>query len=69
MANQAKDFPKNLYVGHKLEPQYVEFPAHLTLDHAISSSRTVQGRAQIAEYRLVRVVEARMVADIIAEVG
>ena len=63
-------YPETLFVGQKHEPQFIEYPANETLQGAILASRTDRaGRATVAEYRLVRVVEAKMVADICCEVG
>jgi hypothetical protein len=64
----SQKFPERLFVGgSKREPQFVEFPAHETLTDAISSVSS-RNRVVIAEYALVRVVEAQMVAEIRTEI-
>jgi len=65
-----KDFANTLYVGPKREPQFIEYPAHETLEGAVLACRTRRdGKVQVAEYKLVRVVEVKMIPEIMAEVG
>ena len=65
-----KDFAEKLFVGPKREPQFIEFPAHTTLENAILHTQGDRaGWVEIAEYKLVRVVQAKMIPDILCEVG
>jgi hypothetical protein len=61
-----KDFPQKVYAPVPPIEGGLPNSFHLTMEDALQGSR---GRRQVAEYTLNKVIEAKLAADICAEVG